>query len=245
MKIKVGNRIENIFAHAVAMDNRGMGNVIHCIGKNIFIVNTDHSAILRFSLRKNEPTFSTPISFNANDYDSPQFEIIDDKIVFHTGDGEYERRKYCSMQEAGFGAAQIRRIFRKYHEQLSAFPFSFYLSSSCCSLLEEQLSHIEILVEGGRLILRQRNIYSGTILEVTNKTKGLLELDVSTLPETFGPVGLKTKDFTSLFAFHKTITFTPGEDIIYVSDYEKQNFDGILAFCKYDEMIQLYDDKEE
>lgn len=244
MKVKVNTRIESIFSYAVAMDNRGLRNTIHCIGPHVFIVNFDHSMILRFSLRRNEAEFSSPVSFNANDYDSPRFEVAEGKIIFKTTDGQYERKKICAP--AGYNAQDIRKLYRAHYRAAAAAAkndFLFYLSRECCTLLEESLSHTEISVEEGKLILRQRNIYTGTIIEVTTKSTGFLEEE--NLPESFGPVGVKTKDFMSLFTLHDSLAFIPVEDFLAVNDYRKKDFDGLMAFCKYDEIIKLYGQEEE
>lgn len=240
MKVNANSRLESIFSYAVAMDNRGLRNTIHCVGPEIYIVNSDHSVILRFSLRKNEVKFEHPASFNANDYDSPNFEVKDGNIIFEIAEGGYERKKICSL--VGYSAEDVREIYRRNFKMGKDSEFSFYLAKDCCSLLDEQLSHTEISIEEGKLILRQRNVYSGTIVEVTPKKKGLL--DEGNLPESFGPVGLKTKDFISLFSYCDSLEFIPVEDFIIVKDYRKQDFDGILAFCKYDEIINLYKKEE-
>jgi len=238
--MKANARIESIFSYAVAMDNRGLRNTIHCIGPEIFIVNSDHSAILRFSLRKNELEFDSPMSFNAADYDSPNFEIQDGKIIFKTVEGNYERKKICTL--AGYDPEDIRKIYRKHFKTGKDMDFSFYLSKDCCPLLDEQLSHTEISVEKGKLILRQRNVYSGTIVEVTPKSKGLIE--EGNLPDSFGPVGLKTKDFIGLFTYCDSLSFHPAGDFLIVKDHRKRDFDGILAFCKYDEIIGMFEEEE-
>lgn len=233
--MKIGTRLENIFAHAVAMDNRGLRNTIHCAGPLVFIINFDQSMIMRFRLRKNERAFEAPVSFNANDYDSSLFEVEEGRIVFRTSGKGYERRKICRTADHDIG--QIRKTYHRFFKEGEASPHSFFLSKDCCSLLEDGLSHVELSVEEGSLVLRQRNIYSGTVIEVTPKKAGILSTD--SLPETFGPVGLKTDDFTALFAFCESVEFTPARDFLIARDHKKGDFDAILAFCKYDEIINL------
>lgn len=240
MKVKANSRIESIFSYAVAMDNRGLRNTIHCIGPEIYIVNSDHSMILRFSLRKNEVQFEQPASFNANDYDSPNFEIKGGKIIFETAEGGYERKKICAL--VGYSAEDLRAIYRKNFKAGKSADFSFYLAKDCCALLEENLSHTEISIEAGKLILRQRNVYDGTIIEISPRQKGLLDSG-GRLPVSFGPVGLKTKDFSSLFSYSDSLEFFPAGDFLLVKDYRKQDFDGILSFCMYDEIIDLYKER--
>lgn len=240
--MKASKRLENIFAHAVAMDNRGMRNTVHCVGSSVYVVNFDHTVIMRFRLRKNEQTFDAPVSFNANDYDSSLFEMDGDRIIFQGSKGGYDRKKIC--RTADYDADKVKQTFREYVKQGKDAPHKFTLSEEVCSLLEDGLSHVEVSVEDGGLVLRQRNIYSGTIIEVTPKKAGLLSVDE--LPETFGPVGLKTDDFTALFSFVQSIEFTPvGNDWLIARDHRKRDWDAVIAFCKYDEIINLQPEGED
>ena len=243
--VNVNKRIEGIFAQAVAMDNRGIKNMIHCIGDNIYIVNFDYSMILRFSLRQSEARFEVPISFNANEYDSPNFtfEITENgsKIVFHTVEKEFTRRKICQTKSVSPNAEDIDKLYQELKKKAEKSQYLFYLSSDCVPLLEEDLSHVEISVENSSLILRQRNIYTGTIVEVESNEKGFFT--VNRLPKEMPPIALKTKDFTSLFNIQKSLAFIPTEDVLFVKDPQKNDFDGVLALCKYDMIIDLYNKK--
>ena len=241
--VNVNKRIEGIFAQAVAMDNRGIKNMIHCIGDNIYIVNFDYSMILRFSLRQSEARFEVPISFNANEYDSPNFtfEITENgsKIVFHTVEKEFTRRKICqTTKSVSPNAEDIDKLYQELKKKAEQSQYLFYLSADCVPLLDEDLSHAEISVENSSLILRQRNIYTGTIVEVESNEKGFFT--VNRLPKEMPPIALKTKDFTSLFNIQKSLAFIPTEDFLFVKDPQKDDFDGVLALCKYDMIINLY-----
>lgn len=253
--VSVNKRIEGIFAQAVAMDNRGIKNMIHCIGDNIYVVNFDYSMILRFSLRQSEARFEVPISFNANEYDSPQFtfEITPDgsKIVFRTVEKEFTRRKICYTitrrkicytKSVSPNAEDIDKLYQELKKKAEQSQYLFYLSADCVPLLEEDLSHVEISVENSSLILCQRNIYTGTIVEVESNEKGFFS--VNKLPKEMSPIALKTKDFTSLFNIQKSLAFVPTEDFLFVKDPQKDDFDGVLALCKYDMIIDLYNKDE-
>jgi hypothetical protein len=239
LRVKAGNRVEGIFAQAVAMDNRGLKNTIHCIGSNIYIVNFDFSMILRFSLRKNEVSFATPVSFNANEYDSPDFSFNEDgKIVFYTGNKEYNRKKICRTGATGPDAKAIAKAYHYLKKTADENEHVFYLSDSCVNLLEEGLSHTEISVEGFKLKIRQRNVYSGTIIEITSGSPGFVTVDK--LPEELSPMAMKTKDFMSLFSISKSLAFVPCEDFMLVKEPKKGDFDGVLALCRYDMVIDMY-----
>ena len=103
--------------------------------------------------------------------------------------------------------------------------------------VEEDLSAVEMICQSSSAILRQRNIY-GTIVEVESNEKGFFT--VNRLPKEMPPIALKTKDFASLFNIKKSLAFIPTEDFLFVKDPQKDDFDGVLALCKYDMIINLY-----
>jgi len=118
------------------------------------------------------------------------------------------------------------------------------VSDDCVPLLEEGLSHTEIAVENSKLILRQRNVYTGTMVEITHKEDSAGFFSVDKLPENLPPIALKTKDFTSLFVARKSLEFVPTKDFVMVRDSRKDDFEGIIALCRYDMIIDLYDKSE-
>ena len=242
--MKVNTRVETIFAHAVAMDNRGMKNMIHCVGSNIFIVNFDYSMMLRFSLRKSETAFASPISFNANDYESPDFAWSeeDGEIIFRSQAKGYERKKICRGNAMGPSATEIRKTYHRLKHEGEKSTSLFNLSNECCGLLDEELSHVEISAEESTLILRQRNVYTGTMVEVSKKNDGFISVDQ--LPESMGPFAMRTQDFLSLFMIHRSLAFIPTEDFILVKD-QKEDFDGVVSLCRYDMIIDLHDKGKE
>jgi hypothetical protein len=239
--MKITGQIEAIFAHAVALDQSGgLRNSIYVTGREVYIMNYDHTVMLRFRLRDSETPFSEPISFKANDYDSNEFFEEDGKIVFLTGIKGYERKKICGKAE--YTPDEIKETFRPYlnkerkTEQIS-------MDNSILSLLDNDLSHIEFSgKKGGTMQMIQRNIYSGGIIEISEKSDGIF---VNTLSEDFGPVGIKTKDFSALFTFQDTLNFefpsSDKEDYIIVKsiDKKKRDMTGIIACCLYDELIQI------
>lgn len=250
MRVKATSRIEGIFSHAVAMDNRGIKNMVHCVASNIFVVNFDYSMILRFSLRRSETSFESPVSFNANEYDSPDFSFTEDdeggKIIFHniSGSKEYHRKKICRTTNSGPDAKDISKLYRQLKKKAEESEYLFHLSNECVPLLEEGLSHTEISVEKSALVIRQRNVYTGTVIEITPIRESGFSLATDKLPKSMAPFALKTKDFASLFIGYKTLTFVPTEDFIMVKD-QKGDFDGILSLCTYDAIIDLFQDESE
>jgi hypothetical protein len=247
--MKVSNHVERIFAHAVALDQRGgMRNTIYAEGDEIFIMNYDHTILLRFQLRKSEGKFDHPISFYANDYDSNIFEEVDGKIVFYNDVDGFKRKKICG--KAKTTPEEIRALYKRYSKPKKGGAVEVTLGQGLLNVLEDKLSHVEFSAKKGKVIkMIQRNIYTGSVVEVTKKEGGFFK---DSVPFSFGPVAIKTNDLQALYAFdEKAIKFTflssKGNDFVIVEspDKTKRNMSGIVACCLYDEVIEIEESKSE
>lgn len=242
--MKISGTVEQIFAHAVALDQSGgLRNTIYAIGNEVFILNYDHTVLLRFRLRASEIPFENPISFRANDYDSNEFYEEDGKIVFVSNQGGYQRKKSCGTPD--FTPKDIQQVFNKYEkEKLEAVVVQ--LPKDIIGLLDRELSHIEFVGKAGdSLTLIQRNIYSGAIIEVKGKKRKSGFFDTLKLEKDIEPIAIKTNDFVALFAFQDVLKFhlpVKGKaDYMMVEsiDSKKRDMKGFIAGCLYDEIIEI------
>ena len=233
--MKVNQRVENIFAHAVALQQNGrLRNTIYCKKMKIYIVNQDQTVILQFRLREGEEYFDTPVSFAANDYDSKNMEERDGKICFLQNDAGFDRVKSCKTPR--MDTDDVDEMFRGFkltpHNKVS-------LHKNILSLLEDNLSHIEFAAVDGKLIISQRNIYSGSVISLTReKAKGLGFQETDKLDD-FAPIGLRTNDFIALFSFVDHINFYFPIDQGYAwakSRDKKMKMKVIISKCVYDEL---------
>jgi hypothetical protein len=235
-KIKVNNRIESIFSHAAVLQQQGrFRNTIHCIGREIVILNQDMTTILKFALRKiDNVKFKVPVSFNANDYDSKSFEIRKGRIVFHTSNGSYDREKSCKTP--GQTPEDIHKMFSSFSKSKSINQVA--ITNDVLELLDDSLSHIEFLSINKKLVIIQRNIYDGTLIKITNKSGGFGIGNSESISEDFSPIGMRTNDFISLFSFINTIQLGFGNPkFIWVTSLDKSwPMEGVVGACKYDEL---------
>ncbi len=239
--MKISNLVEQIFAQAVALEQGGrFHNTIYASKRTIYIMNYDHTVLLRFQLRGSEPPFNTPVSFKANDYDSNIFEQVDGKIIFSSYNDGYEKRKICGTTD--LTAEEVEKLFNDYKS--TDLPRQvIQLSKTVLELLDENLSHIEFTGKKGEtLTMIQRNIYSGGIIEIKKRDTGFFTED---LTQSFGPVAMKTNDFRALFNFQNTLKFSfpsgENQDFIIIDsmDKSKRDISGIIACCLYDEIIEI------
>jgi hypothetical protein len=239
--MKITNLVEEIFGQAVALDQSGgLRNTIYAIGTEIFILNYDHTVLLRFRLRTSEGVFEPPISFKANDYDSNEFDEKDGRIVFYSTKGDYARKKICGTSD--LTPEEVKTLYHNYIQNVEDHSV-VSLSKDVLELLEPELSHIEFSGEKGQSIkMIQRNIYSGGIIEVKKTNKGFFKEE---LENDFGPVAMKTDDFRALFTFQSIIKFSfPNrgkENFILIKggDTGMRHITGIVACCLYDEVIAI------
>ncbi len=229
--MQIDSLTEMMFSQAVALAQNGrMKSTIHCKGDEIFILNMDNTILLRY---QSPQEFDEPFSFFSNDYESRRIRVEEGKVVFITNAGGLRRTKVCPAPKIAF--ADVKKIWEGFSPAKSE---SITLVKEMASLLEEGLSHIEVSkTAGGPVVLLQRDIYSGSRVEVErNKSNaGLLDIDDDDLA--FGPVGIRTVDFAALFVFSDSLTWyvQKGKRWVYFED-NTGRLSGILSTCLYDEL---------
>lgn len=237
--MKIDSRIETIFSHAVALEQAGrLKSVIQIKNQDIYIMNMDKTILFRFSIPSSVPLFKQScITFNANDYDSSNFIQEDDKIVFIQQGNEYIRKKSCGVS-AQF-QLDMENIFWKYPLPKES---KIILSKEITQFLNPSLSHIEFKAENGEWIIIQRNIYDGTVIQITKKNiEGFNVGDSDVInPKGFGPIGMRTNDFLALFSFNNLLTFYFDHKVNYCRVRGKNfRMDCVIAFCIYDELGEI------
>jgi len=231
---EVRKRVENIFAHAAALQQNGrLKNTIYCLGDSVFIMNQDHTVLMRCPLRRGEKTFEHPVSFMASDYDSNKFTEKDGRIVFIQKEGKYIRQKSCRTPD--HSPKQVQKYYKDVVSSAKRCN-KIVLDEDFIKLLDEELSHIEFKVEGGEFICQQRNIYSGSVVTIKQqKSDGLLAAEPL---KDFSSIGVRTNDFLALFSFVGSVAFYfVGKDVVLFESNEKaMPFTGIISQCVYDEL---------
>jgi len=224
---------EAIFTHAIALHQSGrLKNTIHCKDDKIYVLNSDKTVLLRFTLPSREK-FTQPISFDANDYDSSNFEIRDNRIVFLQKEKEYSREKICIMPD-GISFKELDDIFEAHESK--KFTNHVHLHESIIRLLGDGLSHLEIFADEGSLNILQRDIYTGNLIKIhKRKTSKLSVIDEDKLTS-FNPIGIRTNDFIALYTFNDKIKFSFLAKNFCMVTAPKLNMTGILAGCVYDEL---------
>jgi hypothetical protein len=232
-----------MFAQAAGLHQSGrLKNTIYAIGSNVFIFNQDHTVLIRFTLRPEEAPFAHPISFDAADYDSNKLREHNGFVEFVQKESGFVRIKSCRAPK--FSPEEIVGIFKGFGKPSGTGVF---LNKSIRALLNEELSHIEFSSRKGKLVIAQRNIYNGSLIQLERDgSSGGLGLLTEEL-EDFGPLGIRTDDFMSLFSFADALTLWFGADNVvhFSSSNDKLKMLGVLSRCVYDNLGgEIIKDKE-
>ena len=106
------------------------------------------------------------------------------------------------------------------------------------ALLQDDLSHVEFHYDNGLKVI-QRDIFSGTIIEVERDKSGLDLLNQDKL-EKFDPIGIRMVDLDVLFSSDRELSFSfvPGMNY-FVLEGKTTKMKGLLSWCLYDEIGRL------
>lgn len=238
--MKVNEEKERIFSYACALDQSGrQKNIITGYENTIYVINADKTILLRFEVNDTLP-LKHPITFFANDYDSPDFNINNERIVFIQKGEEWVRSKICKAPNIAFFDIDAM-FFKFYGEGIDDFPFFFTFPKLETELLDTNLSHMEFVVGNGEVSILQRDIFSGTIIELKKKKRGEglgIVVHKDSLPEgTLPTIGMRTNDFLGMFYFNDRIKIhVPEEKGYFFIQGEHNSMLGIVAGCLYDDI---------
>ncbi|MCK9281516.1 MAG: hypothetical protein M0P71_12900 [Melioribacteraceae bacterium] len=231
--MKIKSYVENLFALAVALEqNSRSKNIICCSGDQVIIVNADSTILIHFKIKEN--LFPGDYSFYANDYESSQFEEQNGKIIFISGNEEYERKKSCRTPDMSF--KKMNLLYKKMKASLDKCN-QVTITSSVKEVLDENLSHVEIIMQKGEFELVQRDIFTGTLINVKKKeSKGIFQLHSDKIIKNTSAIGLRTGDFLGLFTFVQKIDFQISDKGFVYFQGDKMNMTGFIATCLYDDL---------
>jgi hypothetical protein len=221
--------IETFFAHAVALEQRGRGkNMILLNGSDALIMNYDKTVILHRELERF--SFDDEMVLFASDYDSSDFEIQGERVVFKTSSDNFTRKKFCKVPGVSF--SDVMEAFKKGDSLRAGDLPSLTFDSTDLSLLDSGLSHVEFLSREGKPVIIQRDIFSGSIIELTPRKKGFGAKEVKSGFD-IEKIGMRTQDLDALLSFggKATIIF-PGNIMIATLP----SFKAVIGGCLYDEL---------
>jgi len=224
---------ESVFAHAVALNQNGrLRSTIYCFRNIVYILNQDHTVLLRFELPKGVGNhFSEPVCFEANEYTSKKFYTEKGRVYFVDNIGPWEKKKCCRSPK--FTPLDVNKMYKRYAEAYKPSN-TITLRGDKLPDFEDDLSHTEFLFEDGGFRIVQRNIFSGTVTE--------WKMGISNEYVSMQPIGIRTNDLMALFAFGKKtieLSFT-ADNVMWINTKNdalgSYKMTGIVSQCIYDEL---------
>lgn len=228
--LKITKRTELMFAQAVALAQSGrMKSHIHASGRVLYVANMDNTILMRFTP---DMDFPQPISFFANDYESPHIELSPEGLTFVTSKNGYTQRKTVGAPKTSF--QDVEALWGKH---VNTSLYSLMIRKEIGQLLDSELSHVEFHKDKNTLALVQKNIYTGARVEVRDAQSANGLISVHKFPPEFKPIGIRTSDLLALFTFVDTLTFHPqdGKNWLFFRD-DSGLISGVLSTCLYDEL---------
>lgn len=241
--MKISSYIEAVFSIALALYQSGrLRSTIHC-GKNyIYILNMDNTVLIRYELKEKFPYI---FSFFANDYESNKLRVMEDgseRVIFLTKSAGYKRKKVCPAPKNLFD--DVEKIWKNLKSERSKDSLVIDFNREIVDLLDMNLSHLEFSKrKDSELKMKQRDIYSGSIITITEDKKD--DLLFEKVRGELEAKGLRTSDFVGIFTLEKTLKFhfDNKKDFLYVEGRHGK-MKGFLSLCKYDELNVLEKIKE-
>lgn len=237
------NDAEIIFSMAVALEQSGRNkNMIFGKGQIIYVLNSDKTILLRFQTQKD--TFQTPISFYSSDYDSPNFKMVGEQVVFTQTKAGFERNKSVNIPSQTFD--EIEKKFNCFNSESDIQNCIVTIRKEMLELLDDSLSHIEFMVKDKQFRILQRDIFSGAIIELKKEEEkglGLINLD-DVFNQDIIPMGMRTNDFFALFSFNDEIQIRFRKDRFLING-DCNSMCGVIGACLYDDLGTIKHIEEE
>ena len=225
--------VESIFATSVLLSSQGRFKTeVHVVPNYIYLINADNTVIMEF----NVPDIPKDLEFSffPEDYESNHLLLQENTTKFITETSNWIRTKEVSVPSEEKRKVTVES-FNSLWLESNGEHLDFNFNKKDLSLLEDRLSHIEIAAHEGKLILRQRDIYSGNSLVLT-KTENPT-LFKTTRPD-FGPIAVRTGDFKALFHYHSNLTLSVYSNITLAWGNTVPVMRSILSHCHFNEMFE-------
>lgn len=231
-RVNVDKRLELIFSQAAALSQSGrMKSEIHVLPGEVFLLNGDGTVLMRFDT----PGVKSRFAFRTDDYDSQNIRILDGELSFVQDTGDWERIK-TPAQIPTDKTVQVTESWGELCAESDSPGASFSFDRSHLSLIEERMSHLEISSVTGKMLLLQRDIYSGTIVRIWEGEKAGDLFKPSRAD--FGPVALRTSDFLALFAFQNSLTIDLYQNWARVRGQSRPPYEAFISGCTFGEMMK-------
>lgn len=212
-------------------------SVVVAKGDVAYVINSERTMLVRIGLGS---MVGVEVAWRSEDWEDGARSVTthDGVTEFLVVQSNVEKRKTCPAPGVTF--AEVDTAWKR---ETAAGPEFTLVGSMIKSNLDDSLSHIEFWNIGGKLVIKQRDLYGGSVIELRMKVMA----NDGVVPN-FDRVALRTKDFLGLLMVDGTgdrPTFQFGKQATFVTG---KTFRAVLGNCVYDDMYtvkELQDGRQE
>jgi len=222
--------LERILGHAVVLNESSrLKNEVYGVGDKIYILGHDRTVLLRFD---SPVEFSESFGFPAGAYDSEDFSVEGERVIFRLVSGDWKREK--TAPRASEDPEQVAHWWEEYSKLAQENVGAFTVDKGVVDLLNLGLSHLEIVGDSDGWRILQRDIYTGELIRIEKERTGdifaLVEEGFSSLVA----LGMRTQDFAALFAYSERLEFMVVPRGFYWVKGGYYGMEGLVGGCLYD-----------
>ena len=202
-----------------------------------YLVNAESTILVRYD----GVTDSTSEQrWKCADWERGTVEMDGDQVVFRSESGGCSRSKRCSAPAITFGEVDEawKTLSARVGPDVPKVTLTdalFKESKGRSAALDEGLSHVELWYVDGRVILKQRDLYSGSLIEVDVQSAGGIGFFAEEL-KPFDRTAMRTRDLLALFLLEASLDFQLGDHVMAVRG---SGFQAIVGNCVYDDMYSV------
>lgn len=222
-------RLEDLAGVAAQMSrNYQMDAILAGKAGTVFIVNSECTVLLRYT---GVADVGPEVRWKACDWEKGTARMEGDEVVFSSESGGCKRTKRCSAPAATF--AQLEKAWTDLRAKAPDGSPSLTMTAALAGVhLEEGLSHVEFWYEDNTPVLKQRDLYSGTLITVElPSSKRQSGGFFSAKPQPFDRTAIRTKDLQALLFLEGSLDFSFGPE---ASIIKSTTFEALLSNCIYD-----------
>lgn len=231
-------RIEDVLTFALQL-NRNIGDTtVHLKGRVAFVVNSDRTVLAKIS---GLVEAYDEVGFVTTDFEGDSYRALKDRVTFVQRSGRFMREKTCSTPDLKFG--DVEEAFERLVGEDEG-KVTVRMESGVCKVLNQDLSHVELWAEQTGFRLLQRDMYSGSVIRITEARAEGPSVSLFDLKSVEGvpkgrsvKVALRTKDLIGLLMASPNSVYSLGEKFCVVRDCDSGEFVAVISSCVYDNIF--------
>jgi len=227
-------KIEDLAVIGAQMSkNYSMDAILAAKGNVAYVLNSECTVLLQYI---DVADVQDEVRWKSLDWERGTARMDGDEVVFFGESGGCKRTKRCSAPTTTF--SQLEEAWKVLMVNHTSDTANLTMTAALAKEhLDDSLSHVEFWFENGTAVIKQRDLYSGTLITVElPSSKRQVGGFFSTKPQPFERTSLRTKDLLALLSLEASLTFCLGKN---ASTAKGTKFTAIISNCVYDSLYTV------